>query len=131
MIHQAIIDTGVFEDGPDARSLAFVRRLLNLLVLTNLDYLTAYPDTPPLFEAGVVYERQPVWQDIHANIARGYADCKSLAAHRVADLIFRGIDQGAQLYVIRTGNHRYHVKVRRSWGWIEDPSVVLGMGQKG
>jgi hypothetical protein len=61
---------------------------------------------------------------------RGYGDCKSLTAWRVAEYRKKGIVAGA---VFRWANNSsggldFHILVQTEKGY-EDPSKVLGMGR--
>ena len=46
---------------------------------------------PALYRSGVVYGRTTLWEPIPALYQRGFGDCKSLAAARIAELRFNGI----------------------------------------
>lgn len=130
-MHESIIKTGVFETGVDRpRGEAFIKRLLVFLVRCNLDDFTLRR-RPALYQSGVRYRRDPDWLDAFALLEYGEGDCKSLSAYRLAELIASGEDPAARLLVtggpLARGGGRYHVRILRSDGLIEDPSRRLGM----
>lgn len=115
---------------------AALHRLLAMLVECNLDYLRSVgpENIPPLHETHVryipdLYARER-WATIPHIWMRGSADCKSLSAWRVAELIAAG--ENASCAVSRTpsrsGARIYHILVAREDGSLEDPSFDLGMG---
>jgi len=71
------------------------------------------------------------WLDIVNVMKRGYADCKSLSAWRIAELRHAGI--AARPFIrwprmVRDPSRRVlHALVRWPGGRIEDPSLALGM----
>lgn len=120
----------VFEPGSsrveNARALA---ALLRCLVDLNLAYLEDHPDTAPLYQSGVYYDRTTWWEPIPALYARGFGDCKSLSAARIAEL--RRAKQPCRA-VFRwhentDGSLLFHILIDKPGGW-EDPSKRLGMG---
>jgi hypothetical protein len=101
--------------------------LLDCLITLNVSYLRKNK-VAPLYASGVVYERTIVWDTIPALYGRGFGDCKSLAAARVAELrvsgqrarpVFRFVDSPK-------GDRFYHILVMTLRGW-EDPSKQCGM----
>jgi len=112
-----------------------MRGLLMALAAADASYLRAHPETPPLYEAGVVYrpeERgQEVWQTIPFMLRRGYGDCEDLASWRIAELRVRdGIHAVPRLtWRPRPHGRLYHITVALPDGRFEDPSRVLGMGR--
>jgi hypothetical protein len=85
---------------------------------------------PPLYAAGVHYEREPDgrewWQTVADNVIEREGDCEDLACHRAADLVVYEREP-ARAVAKRTGAHLYHAVVQRADGTIEDPSARLGM----
>jgi len=110
-----------------------VLHLLDALVAIDEDYLRRHPEIPKLYASGVRYERQKGdqedWHDIPTTISIGKSDCKVLAAWRCAELRLQGIDAVPTLLrqPTKTGLYLYHIQVRYPNGYIEDPSVILGM----
>ena len=109
-----------------------VRTLLEAVAQANVDFLREYPNTPPLYKAGVVYEEEPPgveeFLDIPEVYSRGATDCANLCAWRVAELRKAGVKARFRLIWTRTPRGRiFHVQVRHPNGRIEDPSVLLGM----
>jgi hypothetical protein len=107
--------------------------LLQGLVGVNRSWLEQYPETPSLYESGIVYQQESPpenWQDIPTLLETGFGDCEDLACYRVAELNTWGIIAGPYIKWRRnpkTGNYTYHALVRRPDGKIEDPSRALGM----
>lgn len=113
------------------------------LMLEDIAYLRFHPETPDLYDSGVVYkpERRRVragkdleygeeWQTIPWVIYRGYGDCEDLGSWRAAEL--REKYKIAASPFIKTrrmpnGFWRAHVVVRWPNGQLEDPAAKLGM----
>jgi hypothetical protein len=105
-----------------------LKAMMQALVATDEAYLEHHA-APKLYASRVVYGRTNEWEAIPAVLARGHADCKSLAAWRVAELRKEG--QRADI-VFRwrerpNGVRDYHILIVTPKGY-EDPSKVLGMG---
>ncbi len=108
--------------------------LLEGLVAINRVYLRHHT-VPTLYRSGVVYGRTRVWDSIPALYSRGYGDCKSLSAAKVAELREQGIKARCvhRIAFREDGSNLFHILVQRPPcaeapdGW-EDPSRVLGMG---
>lgn len=107
-----------------------LRRLLDLMVQLNLDYLRTHPNTKSLYRSGVVYRRTTWWEPIPAIYSRGYGDCKSLAPALCAEYIRAKVKCTPvfRFYENQYGGHNFHILVLTESGW-EDPSKVLGMGE--
>lgn len=113
-----------------------IKPLLEASVVINRRYLRAFPQTPPIYQAGVVYQNEPPDQGfedfavIPAMLKRGWGDCDDLAPWRVAELQERG--ENARIRIqwkkLPGKGKLYHIVVRRGDGRIEDPSYLLGMG---
>ena len=113
------------------------------LMLENIAWLKAHPETPDLYKAGVSYkpERRRMnggkvseygeeWQTIPWIIYRGYGDCEDLGAWRSAELRAKYKIKATPFIKMRRmpdGFWRAHVVVRWPNGQIEDPSAKLGM----
>lgn len=105
-----------------------------LTVLAQED-LRLHPGVPDLYASGVYYQELPeIWAvPTWALYLREHgfgADCKTLAAWRVAELRERYGEPAARCWVSATaepGKLLYHIQVQRSDGSIEDPSAKLGM----
>lgn len=115
------------------------------LMLVDIAWLHAHPETPDLYDADVVYkpERRRVnprtghaseygeeWQTIPWVIYRGYGDCEDLGAWRAAELRARYRIPAKPYIKIKhmpTGQWRAHVVVQWPNGQLEDPAAKLGM----
>lgn len=106
--------------------------LLECLIGLNRAYLRDHP-TKGLYRSGVVYGRTEEWDSIPAVKRRGFADCKSLSAWRIAELREQGVECRPVFRWVRrrNGSKGFHILVaavrtgRTVW---EDPSKTLGMG---
>lgn len=90
---------------------------------------------PPLYVSGVRYAPEPnagdgweEWADPWTVHRRGWGDCDDLVAWRLAELLAAG--EAATVQVVGTGDGhrwgpRFHVRVRRADGTLEDPSIQL------
>ncbi len=129
-----------FDVLPYAQRRARVLDLVRVLVAIDIAYLRAYPHTPPLYQAGIVYRFQgqgpygevnDTWQDIPRTLELGCGTCCDLAAWRVAELLYTGIDPHASAYIKEAAGDEvtvYHVIVQRNGGQsFEDPARLLGM----
>lgn len=115
-----------------AHSVEELQSAIDGLTHANLAQIRA-GDIPPLYESGVVYEREtrsaaPVgverFQTARDALYLGHSDCDGLAPWRAAELIHHG--SPARARVVET-NRGYHVVVDREDGTREDPSAILGM----
>jgi hypothetical protein len=115
---------------PVANATRVIHHLVEAMVENNQGYLASHK-APLLYESGVHYRpdksggaTEMQWWDIPSILAAGYADCKGLAAWRVAELRHAGY--AASTRVITDNGQMFHVQVLGPNG-IEDPSKVLGM----
>lgn len=109
--------------------------LLEFLVSMNRAYLRHHSQRS-LYRSGVVYGRTQEWDSIPAVIERGYGDCKSLTAWRIAELRERRVEcRPVFRWMPRRDGHKdFHIlvavdrsgKTEPLW---EDPSKALGMGR--
>lgn len=134
-------------------------RLLNWLAQENAIILRSRPDLPRLYDAGVVYRREPdeTWCDYLNLLAQGHEDCDGLAAARAGELLALGWralgpeDAGyrtarrlrlasipAEVLLIthsepnRPGQYHCIVRYRVGGRWHrDDPSARLGMPTPG
>lgn len=106
--------------------------LVETLIIADRAYLRDYPNTPPLYQAGVRYLfNRDRWQDIPSCIQRRTGDCKDLSAWRIAELREHGEAANVDVQVRQEGGLTiYHIRVVRGNGIIEDPSRILGMGAR-
>lgn len=121
----------------DPRQLRYSTRALNGLLfglmLADCAWLADYPNTPPLYQAGVPYKMEPPgqekWQGIAAAMASGSADCEDLAGWRSSELRVRHRVAAVPRNLWRLVDNviRAHAFVLLPDGSTEDPSEVLGM----
>lgn len=108
-----------------------IRSFIEALITVNLEYLKEHPDTPRLYNSGVRYQYHGTGGElrtIQQCLFHGSADCGSLPAWRIAELIFHGEDRKAQPMIsFPDGSSVYHCRVVRGDGRIEDPNMALGM----
>jgi len=108
-----------------------LRALLDCLIDLNLIFLDAYPNTPGLYEARVFYHFMPTrapWDTIPTLFARGYGDCKSLVAARIAELRRHGQTARPVFRHIKSGwGTMFHILLQHDNGNWECPSRILGM----
>lgn len=119
----------VFDGEGSAReNAAVLRALLDCLVRINRIYLQHHT-AKPLYQAGVVYGRTLWWEPIPAIYERGFGDCKSLSAAKIAELNLAGIQTRPVFRFVPRGGGRadYHILILTPQGF-HDPSKVLGMG---
>jgi len=114
------------------RSRRSILQFMEAMIIHNRDWLRLHPETPRLYESGVVYrpeEDTEDWQDIQTTMELGYADCEDLSTWRIAELNQK-YNVKAYPYITwrqtETGMI-YHALVRWPTGHIEDPSRALGM----
>lgn len=121
---------------------------LSMDYLIDLDrvWRRSNPKAPTLYKSGVIYDRTAVWYTTPDVYVHGRADCKSLAAARIAELREAGTPcspafRHALVRDPRTGHEfkEYHILVQlegprkgvlgRKTLIAEDPSDILGMRQ--
>jgi hypothetical protein len=124
----------LFERPDDrSRSQKAVLWLMEALVQINLTWLQKHPETPSIYDSGVIYKLIPgvidYWMDIPTIVRDGGGDCEDLACWRVAEL--RNIGVNARPYIRwkkkTESSYLYHALVWWPGGRIEDPSLALGM----
>jgi hypothetical protein len=149
---EILFKVGLFSDYDQRASECIMRALLNVLVTADVEYLRAHPNTPRIYQSGVVYQREPLpkelakmfpqcvspclppihpeeWKTIPECIKDRQADCEDLASWATAERIVRdGIAANIDFSFRTIGSFRiYHIFVRLPDGSIEDPSARLGM----
>lgn len=137
--HRVTLVTGLFNGDVD-RDLSHATLDVLLETLTRIDelYLAAFPKTPAVNEAGILYMEEPPgqedWQDIPTCRRMGLADCEDLACWLAAAERARGIPAQPTFtqHVIRhpdgRAQHLYHIVTKLPNGRILDPSRWQGMG---
>jgi len=118
---------------------ALLANWINALVATNVAYLEMYPNTPGLYQSGVFYQEEEIgledFFDIPTVLLQGYADCEDLAAWRCAEYLSVGewaypvVSWEAIEHDNGVIDILFHVRVQSRFG-LEDPSEILGMGQR-
>jgi len=108
--------------------------LLDAWTEVDVAWLEAMPGIPNLYDSGVRYYADKFWEGpwldcVTAALMR-FADCKSLATWRCAELRVRhGIHAVPEFsrVLLSDGSQWFHVFVRLPDGTFEDPSRLLGM----
>lgn len=122
------IDNAFARHSSDLQNAAALRTLMNCLVELNIIWLRFHPSTLPLYQTPVYYRRTTLWDTIPCLYARGWGDCKSLAACRVAEnhrnklwcrSVFRFLPGKSSIM--------FHILLMYADGTWEDPSKALGM----
>ena len=97
----------------------------------NEAILHAHPDLPNLHDAGVRWQPEPpgdeCWDDAIEVIRRGWGDCDDLGMWRAAERRVRLGDAGARAIAYRSGPRLWHAVTLTGDGYIDDPSLALGM----
>lgn len=133
-MYRPIVELGCFEAVAPAVKVKILAGLLDALILADLAYLDARPETPALYQSGVRYINKPIgldsWRDIPRCLETGTGDCKDFACWRVAELRKRFNEAGAKPHIISSGRGDFtlfHIQVERANGQLEDPSCHQGM----
>jgi len=125
------IDTAFTASSSNRENATALRALMDCLVDLDVLCLRAFPDTPPLYESGVFYRLMPYrypWDTVPTLYARGYGDCKSLAAARIAELRLQGMDATPVFrHLSNSKGTMFHILLWRGDGQWECPSRALGM----
>jgi hypothetical protein len=134
-VYRITFVSGLFhgaKDRPESEKVLCL--LLETLVKIDEMYLRMHPEAPPIYQAGVRYQTEPLgqedWCDIPTVMKQGWGDCEDLAAWRCAELRVRyGIPARATFTwrVLPNKVTLYHILVKHPDGRIEDPSRKLGM----
>jgi Transglutaminase-like superfamily len=105
-----------------------IKVALEALISFDQAYLLTHP-SPGLYQGGIRYGRTESWDTIPEMRAKGFGDCKSLAAALIAEYRLKGIAARPVFRFAPPPNeHNYHILVETDSGF-EDPSKALGMGQ--
>lgn len=112
-----------------------IEAALEGLVCANVVLIeTGVVPSSPL-DAKVRYRREPngleYWDVATRVVAQGWGDCEDLNGWHCAGLRSTGVDPGARVVLIRTGERCLHAVVERSDGGIEDVCPTLGMTGRG
>lgn len=133
MMQTITFDCKLFLDDDDiVRSRKALLWMMTALVGINITFLSRFRRTPPLYSAGVRYQREEgteLWQDIPRTLELGYGDCEDLACWRVAELNVAGVRAKPYIKWRNDGpkKSQYHATVLWPDGRVEDPSASLGM----
>jgi hypothetical protein len=108
-----------------------LRALLDCLIDLDSICLTSNPTLPELYQSGVIYRLMPAmeaWDTTPVMIRRGFTDCKSLVATRIAELRRRGQVAIPVFRNITDGwGTMFHILILHGNGEWECPSRNLGM----
>lgn len=122
------IDRAFQPRSSDRANAAALEALMNCLIELNKIWLAFHPSTPTLYDTEVFYERTTLWDTIPCLYARGWGDCKSLAAARVAEN-YRDRIWCRSVFRFLPGKTAtmFHILLMYADGTWEDPSKALGM----
>lgn len=105
--------------------------LLNCLIDLNTICLRVCPTMPGLYETRVFYHLMPsqaAWETTPTLFRRGFGDCKSLVAARVAELRAKGQTAIPVFRHVKSGwGTMFHILILHGDGRWECPSRQLGM----
>lgn len=109
-----------------------LRALLDCLIDLDIIILRACPNLPDLYHSGVYYRLMPseaAWDTTPIMIRRGFTDCKSLVAARIAELRLAGYVAMPVFRNVKDGwGTMFHILILHGNGEWECPSRLLGMG---
>lgn len=107
---------------------------LDLLFKLDIDYLRDFPNTPRIYQSGVVYRTEDpgipeTWCTIPVVMRKGWGDCEDLACWLAAELVVFDHKKAWPGFSTKKfpGLILHHIKVRTSTGQVFDPSQVMGM----
>jgi hypothetical protein len=147
-MYEATYIVGGWDALPQSEQKKLVAAFIEVQIEINRRYLRANPRTKLIYNSGVRYKQDPIsctvlnpqygkreraceeFVDIPTMLERGFADCKSLTAWRIAEL--RESGDNAQIAIERISIPAqdvilYHITLQHANGNDEDPSVRLGM----
>jgi hypothetical protein len=108
-----------------------LRALLDCLIDLDSICLDVNPKLPKLYESGVTYRLMPSsapWDTTPILLRRGYTDCKSLVAMRIAELRHAGrLAIPVFRYITDGWGTMFHILILHGNGEWECPSRLLGM----
>lgn len=158
-MNEILFQLGIFTPMLDrAASERILRAALDLLLVADVEYLRAHPETPRIYKSGVRYQREPLvteikqmypqcispcqapihpetWQAIPYCLKSREADCEDLASWAAAERIVRDGIAANTAFSWREVQGPlgpmsvYHIFVRLPNGTVEDPSLKLGMSR--
>ncbi len=109
-----------------------LRALLDCLIDIDIIIIKACPRLPRLYNSGVVYRLMPSgapWDSTPILMQRGFTDCKSLVATRIAEIRAAGSTAIPVFRNIKDGwGTMFHILILHGNGQWECPSRILGMG---
>ena len=122
------IDRAFNPRASDRANAAALETLLACLCELNKIWLRYHPNHVPLYDSSVYYARTLVWDTIPALYQRGFGDCKSLTACRIAEMRTQGIwCRPCFRHKSQAHETMFHILVMLQDGSWEDPSKALGM----
>lgn len=108
-----------------------LRALLDCLIELDLLCLQGMPQLPGLYHTGVFYHLMPAmapWETTPTLYRRGFGDCKSLVAARIAELRRQGHSAIPVFRHMTSGwGTMFHILILHGNGQWECPSRALGM----
>jgi len=114
-----------------ADNATILRALLDCLIELDVICLKTCPSIPGLYQTPVYYHLMPSQAPWETNVTlfrRGYGDCKSLVAARIAELRVRGkVAIPVFRHVKDNWGTMFHILILHGDGRWECPSRALGM----
>ena len=108
-----------------------LRALLDCLIELDIICRKYNPGLPFLYQSGVYYQLMPSkepWDTIPSMLARGFTDCKSHVAARIAELRCAGkVAMPVFRNVTDSWGTMFHILILHGNGKWECPSRLLGM----
>lgn len=132
------IDSAFNQRASNRENATALETMMACLVELNCIWLTFHPSTLPLYDTKVYYRRTTLWDTIPCLYGRGWGDCKSLAAARVAENYRDGVrcrpvfrflpGRNSTMFhiLLMYGEHYQGIGASTDGMW-EDPSRALGM----
>lgn len=122
------IDRAFKPRASDLENATALEHLLTCLTVLDTIWLRYHPGTPELYATPVYYARTLIWDTTPALYLRGFGDCKSLSACRVAELRKQGIwCRPTFRHKKQVSSTMFHILVMLKDGTWEDPSKAKGM----
>jgi len=128
------IDAAFHPQASKVNNALALRALLDCLIDLDIICRQFDPSLPYLYTSGVFYHLMPskaAWDTVPIMVQRGFTDCKSLVAARIAELRLAGQSAIPVFRNITDGwGTMFHILILHGNGQWECPSRILGMNFK-